>query len=172
MPDGVRARVRVRARGWGTLTLGWLLTAVGVVLFPLPGPGLLVMVVGLALLAEHHPWAARWVDRLRDRAVHEARRGVATRWRTAWSVLGSLALAASGLLWVWAPAQPDWWVLPAWTWLPGGLWAGVSQVLSGLATLALVLVVHRRVRLERDTPAATPVGTPDGGLSGSGMLTP
>lgn len=168
MPTGVPIGVWARMRGWGTAALGWVLTIVGIVLFPLPGPGLLLMVIGLALLAERYAWAARGVARLRDRAVHEARRGVATGWRTFWSVLGSLALAASGLLWVWAPAEPSWWVLPSSTWLPGGLWAGFSQVLSGLVTLALVVVVHRQVRREREAGLVTP----DGGLSGSGMLTP
>jgi hypothetical protein len=156
-------------RGWGVATLGWVLTVVGVILFPLPGPGLLVMVAGLALLAEQYPWAARGVDRLRDRAVASARRGVATPWRTAWSVSGTLALAASGLLWVWAPAEPAWWVLPGWTWLPGGLWAGVSQVLSGLATLALVLHVHRGVRRERGRLVGERSGPT---LDDSGMLRP
>ncbi|MAS54165.1 PGPGW domain-containing protein [Nocardioides sp.] len=134
-----------RLRAWALTTLGWALTAVGIVLFPLPGPGLLVMVVGLALLAEQHAWAARWVDRLKDRAVASARHGVATTWRATWSVAGSLVLAASGLLWLWAPSEPAWWLLPSWTWLPGGWWAGVSQVLSGLVTLALVLDTYRRV---------------------------
>ena len=42
-------------------TTGWLLVLVGLVLYPLPGPGLVVMVLGLALLSRYDPWAAaRW----------------------------------------------------------------------------------------------------------------
>lgn len=118
--------------------LGWVLLAVGVVLFPLPGPGLLVMLAGLAVLAGQYDWAERRVEALRDRAIDGARRGVATHPRAWVSLVGCALLAASGLLWVWAPAPPTWWGLPHWTWLPGGLWAGISQVLSGLVTLALV----------------------------------
>ncbi|QCW49412.1 hypothetical protein FE634_01430 [Nocardioides dongxiaopingii] len=129
-------RTRLRRAGWSAL--GWTLLAVGVVLFPLPGPGLLLMVAGLAVLAEQHAWAARRVDALRDRALAGARRGVSTHARAALSLTVCAALAASGLLWVWAPDQPSWWVLPAWTWLPGGPWTGVGQVVSGLLTLALV----------------------------------
>lgn len=123
---------------------GGVLTLVGVVLFPLPGPGLLLILVGLLLLAREFPWAERRVEQVRHRAVLGAARGVTTRSRAAWSVLVTSALAASGLLWVWAPAQPAWWVLPPWTWLPGGLWAGISQLLSGLVTLGLVLWAYRR----------------------------
>jgi hypothetical protein len=162
-----------RLRGWTIATLGWVLTAVGIVLFPLPGPGLLVMVVGLALLAERYTWAARWVDRLKDRAVEGARRGVSTPWRAAWSVAGSLALAASGLVWLWAPPEPAWWLLPSWTWLPGGWWAGVSQILSGLVTLALVLDTYRRVRRghRRRLTGVSPEKAGEK-LSDSGMLGP
>ena len=132
----------VRVRRWGLAVVGWVLLLVGIVLFPLPGPGLLVMVVGLAVLAEQFEWAERRVDALKEKAVDGAKRGVATPTRAATSIVVCVALAASGLLWVWAPAQPPWWALPAWTWLPGGLWAGVSQLLSGLLTLGLVVYAY------------------------------
>ncbi len=125
-------------RGWVLTVVGWVLLAVGVVLFPLPGPGLLLMAVGMGVLATQHEWAERRLESLRDRALDGARRGVETH-RKAWaSLLVCALLAASGLLWVWGPAQPAWWDLPGWTWLPGGLGAGISQALSGLLTLALV----------------------------------
>ncbi|WP_148616428.1 PGPGW domain-containing protein [Nocardioides rubriscoriae] len=127
-----------RVRRWGVVVAGWLLLAVGVVLFPLPGPGLLVMLAGLLLLARESEWAERQVVALRERVLEEAKRGVATGWRALWSLTTCALLAASGLLWLWEPARPDWWVLPAWTWLPGGWAAGVSQLVSGLLTLGLV----------------------------------
>lgn len=40
---------------------GWALLAVGAALLVLPGPGLLVLAAGLALLATEHEWAARWL---------------------------------------------------------------------------------------------------------------
>jgi hypothetical protein len=126
-------------RRWVLGAAGWLLLAVGVVLFPLPGPGLLVMLAGMLLLARQHDWAERRLDDLRGRALDGARRGVATHGRAWVSIAVCAALAASGLLWLWDPAQPGWWTLPAWTWLPGGLWSGVGQLVSGLATLGLVL---------------------------------
>lgn len=126
--------------------LGWLATLTGVVLFPLPGPGLLLIAVGFWLLATQHEWAARRVEGLRLRALLGAARSVATLARTIWSVAVSLALAASGLLWLWKPGAPTWWssVLPDWLWLPGGLWSGVGQIVSGLITLGLLAYAWAR----------------------------
>lgn len=126
------------------ITLGWLLTAAGVLLFPLPGPGLLLLAAGLWLLAEQYPWAERHVHAVRHRALVAAARGVVTPGKTLGSVAFAMAMTASGGLWLWKPDQPSWWVLPSWTWLPGGSWAGTSQVLSGLVTLALVGYAWRR----------------------------
>lgn len=128
-----------QVRRWGLGVTGGLLVVVGIILFPLPGPGLLLFVLGFGLLAREFEWAERRVELVRDRALVEARRGVATH-RRAWTSMTVCALlAASGLLWVWAPAQPDWWALPDWAWLPGGLLAGLSQLLSGLVSLGLMV---------------------------------
>jgi uncharacterized protein (TIGR02611 family) len=48
--------------------VGLALLAVGVVLLVLPGPGLLVIVGGLALLATEFAWARRLLMRVRERA--------------------------------------------------------------------------------------------------------
>lgn len=123
---------------------GSLVTLVGVVLFPLPGPGLLLMAVGMTVLAREHEWARRHVAGLRHRALLGAARGVLTTPRALTTLATTLALTASGGLWLWKPPRPSWWALPAWTWLPGGFWTGVGQALSGLVTLALVGYAWRR----------------------------
>ena len=133
-----------RARRVAAEVAGWVLVAAGIVLFPLPGPGLLLLVAGLALLAEHNAWAARRLEPLKLRALREAARGVRTWGHTISSAAVTTALGASGLLWLWAPPQPTWWALPAWTWLPGGAWSGVGQIASGLVALVLVGYAHRR----------------------------
>ena len=67
---------------------------VGVVLMPLPGPGTLIVVVGLRILVPHHRWAAASYDGVRDRAVAAARAGVATLPRVVASIAGALWVAA------------------------------------------------------------------------------
>lgn len=55
---------------------GVMLILLGLVLIPLPGPGLLVVLAGLYLLAKDHPWAARLLDKGRarlDRATSAVR---------------------------------------------------------------------------------------------------
>lgn len=49
--------------------LGWLVVLVGVVLLPLPGPGWVVIFIGLSILATQYGWAKRlraWVHRKYD----------------------------------------------------------------------------------------------------------
>lgn len=132
---------------------GWLLVLVGLALYPLPGPGLLVMAIGIGVLGRYDPWAARRLEPWRHRAVAGTRRTVATWPRFATTAATTALLGVSGLLWLWAPARPAWWVLPAWTWLPGGLWAGVGQIASGVVGLGVV--VWARVALG---PGATGPG--------------
>jgi hypothetical protein len=119
-------------------TTGWLLVATGVVLYPLPGPGLLVLALGVALLARHDPWAARRLVPLQERALFETRRSVATWPRFLVTAAVTALLGASGLVWLADPPEPSWWPMPSWTWLPGGAWSGVGQLVSGLVGLAVV----------------------------------
>lgn len=49
------------------IALGWTLLVVGGALLVLPGPGLLVIAGGLALLATEYPWAARLLRLARQR---------------------------------------------------------------------------------------------------------
>jgi hypothetical protein len=53
-----------------TTVLGGVLVAAGIVMLVTPGPGILTIAAGVALLARHHDWARR----LRDRAVARLRR--------------------------------------------------------------------------------------------------
>jgi hypothetical protein len=68
--DGVAARLHGDgapswARRTGLLFLGWLALVAGAALVPLPGPGLPVAALGLALLAGNHAWARSALARLR-----------------------------------------------------------------------------------------------------------
>lgn len=62
----------------GVGVAGGLLIIVGVVLLVLPGPGLLVIAAGLAVLATEFTWASRLLVRLRAR-IASARSGARRR---------------------------------------------------------------------------------------------
>jgi uncharacterized protein (TIGR02611 family) len=80
----------------GVALLGFLLCAAGLVMLVTPGPGIPVIVIGLALLALEFAWAERWLERLLDRAeqaVDQVTRGSPAK-RAALLSAGILALAA------------------------------------------------------------------------------
>ncbi len=63
----------------GVLVLGSLLIAAGLVMMVTPGPGLLGILAGLAVLATEFAWAERALQRTKDKAkttVRRVRRGV------------------------------------------------------------------------------------------------
>ncbi len=49
--------------------LGFVVLAVGLVMLVTPGPGLLVIIGGLAILAHEFAWAARALEKARQRAT-------------------------------------------------------------------------------------------------------
>ena len=50
---------------WLRIVAGWCLVIVGIILIPLPGPGLLVILGGLALLSRESAWARRMIEKIR-----------------------------------------------------------------------------------------------------------
>lgn len=58
------------------LLVGVPVVAVGIALIPLPGPGLLVIAAGLAILSLEFEWARRWLEHTRnqiEKMVEKAR---------------------------------------------------------------------------------------------------
>jgi len=62
-----------------TIALGYLLLAAGAVLLFLPGPGVPLILAGLAVVGRQQHWARRLEGRLRLRAASVARRLTARR---------------------------------------------------------------------------------------------
>lgn len=142
-----------RTGGWfartGSQALGWALVVVGIPLMPLPGPGTIVLVAGVALLARHYTWAARVLDPLETKAVEAARYGVATWPRIALSFLGGVWLLALGVVWISDPRIPTFEVLGVGVGphLPAAGWgAGLGLVASAVAAWALLAYSVRRWR--------------------------
>ena len=91
----------------GVEILGWMLIPLGIVLMPLPGPGLLIVVAGVGLLSRRHVWAQRILDPLRRKAVEAAKYGVATWPRIFVSFLGGVWLLVLGVVWWISPNIPQ-----------------------------------------------------------------
>ncbi len=125
-------------------TLGWVLLVLGVALIFLPGPGLLGIFAGLALLSQQYDWAERRVEPVKMRALLGAAEGVENWTRIALSMLGVAILIVCGVLWIQRPDAPGWWPLSDTWWLPGGIWTGVTQIGSAAIALALIGYSYRR----------------------------
>jgi uncharacterized protein (TIGR02611 family) len=135
----------VLRKTWITV-LGWVLAVAGIGLLALPGPGMLTLVAGLAILSQEYEWAERRLHPIKEKAFEAAAAGVATWPRILMSTLGALCLIAVGVVWWVNPEIPEFWIVgPK---LPFGGWgSGLSIVLSGLVALGLLIYSVRRFRL-------------------------
>ncbi len=79
------------------VTLGVIVVCVGISLLVLPGPGLIVIAGGLALMAQDVPFAKRWLDKVRERIPEDEDGGIAT-WVVVLSV-SALVLSIAGSIW-------------------------------------------------------------------------
>ena len=134
--------------------VGWLLLLAGIAALVLPGPGLLLMFAGLAVLSQQYEWAERWVDPVQYRALKGAAESVETWPRIVASTIFSLGLIGCGVLWIVSPDAPSWWPLDDAWWLPGGIWTGVTQIASGILALTLIVYSYRRFHGKPDAVAA------------------
>jgi Putative transmembrane protein (PGPGW) len=138
------SRPRARQPGIGKrvacAVAGGVLVIVGIVLLVLPGPGLLLVLGGLLVLAHGFPAVERYVDPVQERAMKAAEESVSSPLRIVFSVGTGLVLIAAGVVWGLRPT------------LPLGGWAtGASLILSGIILLVLLVVSHRRVKQGRRT---------------------
>ena len=107
--------------------LGGALLALGLAMMVLPGPGILVIVAGLAVLATEYVWAQALLKRARTQAEKVQEAAVASPVRTAATVVFGLVLLGLGLAMV-LLRDVD---LPMWSPVTGGI----------LAVTALILLV-------------------------------
>jgi hypothetical protein len=118
--------------------LGGVVLLVGVALLVLPGPGLLLVLAGLVILASEFPALERHVDPVRDRAMKAAEDSVSSPLRIAGSVCAGLGLIGAGVIWGVVPGLPF-----------GGWSTGSSLIASGLILFALLIWSYRRVQARR-----------------------
>ncbi len=139
----------------GLEILGWVLVVGGLAALILPGPGLLALFAGLAVLSQQYEWAERRLEPVKERALKAAAEGVETWPRIVASVAGSLLIVAIGVVWWIGPMAPSWWPVSENWWLLGGWGTGTTLILSGIVALALVVYSFNNFR----DPGRTGEGT-------------
>lgn len=126
--------------------LGSVLLLLGIALLVLPGPGLLLVLAGLLVLADAFPAVHRFVEPVRERALDAAEQSVSSPLRLTGSILVGLWLIGVGVVWTLFPSLPL-----------GGWPTGVSLMFSGLILFGLLAFSLRRVKRRRaaaqDQPA-------------------
>jgi uncharacterized protein (TIGR02611 family) len=141
-------------------TIGWVLVVGGVAALILPGPGLLMLFGGLAILSHQYEWAERRLRPVERRAKQAAADSVETVPRIVLSSGGAAALVALGLLWVLRPTAPGWWPLRESWWLAGGWPTGITLAASGIIAGALVAYSVRKYRGKDRRPPVVEVRRP------------
>src|ERR1700709_795273 len=103
--------VKQHAKRFAIVGLGWLLVVVGIAALVLPGPGLLAIFAGMALLATQYEWAERRLVPVRRAALKTAADSVKSWPRILLSLLLCAFLIGLGIIWGLHPATPSWWPL-------------------------------------------------------------
>ncbi len=135
---------------------GFALLAVGAALMVLPGPGILVIVAGLAVLATEYVWARRLLVRAKHQAERAQEASVASPGRLAGTVLFGLGLLGLGLAMLVA-SHLD---LPFW-----GPVTGAVMALTALILLATTYLSYRSGRGDDTTHTGDAFATRQAGGS-------
>ena len=116
--------------------LGVLLLAVGLAMMVLPGPGILVIVAGLAVLATEYVWARSLLDKARTQAEKAQEAAVASRVRMVGTVLFGLAMIGLGVAMLVLDAD-----------IP--FWSGITGSVLIVTALILLTTTYLTVRSSR-----------------------
>ena len=121
--------------------VGLAVTGVGVALLVLPGPGLLMIVAGLAVLATEYAWARALLEKTRGRAERVAQAAVSSPGSLAFSVLLGLGSLVAGVVVLLVRPELE---LAGFTADP--LVLGLSALVAGVVILTSVVVQLKQAR--------------------------
>jgi hypothetical protein len=145
--------VKKAAKRWGLIILGWTLLLVGIAALPLPGPGAMIILLAMIVLATQYEWAEQRLDRVKEWAMKGAADSVRTWPRILLSLLGVAWLLGFGTYWGISPPAPEWWPLRESWWLIGGWGTGATLIFSGLVAFGLLVYSFVKLR-DRDDSGA------------------
>lgn len=124
--------------------VGWTLVVAGIFALILPGPGLLMLFAGLAVLSQQYEWAERRLRPVELMALKSAAQGVQTWPRIIASCGAALTIGAVGVVWGIRPDAPGWWPLADKWWLPGGWATATTLIASALLALGTIVYSYKR----------------------------
>jgi hypothetical protein len=130
--------------------VGIALVAGGIALLVLPGPGILLVAAGLAVLATEYVWAQRLVGKAKESAKKAQKEAVASPWRTGGTVAFALGSIAVGVLML-VIDDVSW---PALDSMADSVWGPVTGsvlILTALVLLTTTVVAWRSEHREEST---------------------
>jgi len=143
VPNALNGGPDVSAKSTGKHVLlqgaGWILVIVGLAAMVLPGPGLLALFAGMAMLATQYEWADRRLAPVKKAALRGAADSVKTWLRILLSVFGVCLLVGLGVYWGISAAAPSWWPVGEKWWLVGGWGTGATLIGSGIIAGAMLV---------------------------------
>jgi hypothetical protein len=149
----------VASKSWRTITatvrrlvvvaVGFALCGAGLTMLVLPGPGIIVVVAGLVVLATEYFWAHRALERSRSRANDATTRLHASRTARLGVAVSAAALITGGAA---AAAIAD-----------GYRYIGISVLIAGIGTVAILIPATQRLieRPIRPPSSRRRTNTPD-----------
>ena len=135
--------------------VGWILVIVGIAAMVLPGPGLLALFAGMAMLATQYEWADRRLAPVKKAALKAAADSVKSWIRITLSLIGVCLLIGIGVYWGLSAAAPNWWPVDDDWWLMGGWGTGSTLIASGVIAFAMLVYSFLNFRDPDDKDAST-----------------
>lgn len=114
--------------------VGGLLVVAGLIMMPLPGPGIVLVVAGIGVLAAEYAWARRALKKTKDKAEEAQQEAVATKPRTTLTFLCTAAGLVVGVL-MFVVDDVTWPFLDSWGDAVWGPWTGGFVIATSLVTL-------------------------------------
>lgn len=133
-------RIATSSKRLVVICVGFTLCGAGLMMLVLPGPGILVVFLGLLVLSTEFSWAERALERSRHRAVDATSRLHASRAARVGAAMSATALITGGA----AVAV----ILDTYRYV------GLGVVVAGIGTLAILLPATRRL-IDRAAPPTT-----------------